>query len=440
MRLRGLSTRRQTWVATVTTGLVAAGLMSAPAADARPVPEPSLTTMSVKSPPGGANVRVLIFYGSAAAGDESPLVNAGIGAIEKIGLSGPADQRFKVEATNDASVFTNETRLGRFNAIVFLTGGGDVLDPEQEAGLEAYMEAGGGFVGIHDAARAEPYSEWFTGLVGARPAAGSPTNVQRAVVEVGDRRHPATKDVPVQWKRPDKWLNWTKNPSGQVHTVARVRESTYQPGSGANGWDHPVSWCRDYDGGRSFYTGMGGTVSSYDETDFRTHLRGALLWTTRLVQADCKATITGNYKAERLTQPNQPGQNDQIGEPHGLVTAPDGRVFYIGRGGADSSQPVITDWNNPDIGKGKGEIHVYDPKTKKVTLAGALTVFGNKGGGDELIKVEEGLLGIELDPRFEDNGWVYLHYTPTRRSTVTHGWPSGASPASRSTRPPTSWT
>lgn len=417
MRLHGLSTRtnrtrRRAWAATVAAGVVAAGLLSGPAANARPAPDPALTTMSIKSPPGGANVRVLLFHGSAAAGDESPLVNAGIEAIEKIGLSGPENQRFQVTATDNASVFTNDTRLSRFNAVVFLTGGGDVLDPAQEAGLEAYMEAGGGFVGIHDAARAEPYSDWFTGLIGARPAASGPADVQRATVEVGDRQHPATKSLPQEWKRPDKWLNWERNPSGEVHTVARVRESTYRPGAGANGADHPVSWCRDYDGGRSFYTGMGGTASSYDETDFRDHLRGALLWTSRLVQADCKAAVNGNYKAERLTQPNQPGQNDQIGEPHGLVTAPDGRVFYIGRGGADSSRPVITDWNNPNIGKGTGEIHVYDPKTKKVTLAGALTVFGNKGGGDELVKVEEGLLGIELDPRFERNGWVYLHYTP----------------------------
>ena len=131
----------------MTAGVVAAGLLSGPAASARPAPDPSLTTMSIKSPPGGANVRVLLFHGSAAGGDESPLVNAGIAAIEKIGLSGPADQRFKVTATDDASVFTDAKKLGRFNAVVFLTGGGDVLDPDQEAGLEAYMEAGGGFVG-----------------------------------------------------------------------------------------------------------------------------------------------------------------------------------------------------------------------------------------------------------------------------------------------------
>ncbi|WP_254667801.1 ThuA domain-containing protein [Streptomyces griseus] len=409
------SRSRRGLAAVVATGALTASLLGGNAASARPYPDPGLkervaTTLSLPSPPGGANVRVLVFH--ASAGQESPTVDAGIAAIEKIGLSGPTAGRFKTVATDDASVFTDGKQLGRYNAVVFLTGGGDVLDPEQEAGLEAYMEAGGGFLGIHDAARTEPYSDWFTGLVGARPAAGGPTNVQRATVEIGDRQHPATKNLPLEWKRPDKWLNWKDNPSGDVHTVARVREITYSPGASANGWDHPVSWCRDYDGGRSFYTAMGGTVSSFAETDFRDHLRGALAWTTRLSQADCTATIDSNYTAERVTQPNQPGQNDQIGEPHGLVTAEDGRVFYIGRGGADSSVPVVTDWNNPDVGKGDGEIHVYDPATKKVTLAGKLSVFGNKGGGDELVKVEEGLLGIELDPDFATNGWVYLHYTP----------------------------
>ncbi|MDX3095020.1 ThuA domain-containing protein [Streptomyces sp. ME19-03-3] len=404
------SRSRRGAAAVLVAGALSASLLGGTSAMARPIPEPVSTTLSLPSPPGGDNVKVLVFHASAT--EESPTVDAGIEAIEAIGLSGPAAKRFKTVATDDASVFTNAKRLGTFNAVVFLTGGGDVLDPEQEAGLEAYMEAGGGFLGIHNAARTEPYSDWFGGLIGARPAAGSPSAVQRAVVEIPDRVNPATKNLPLEWKRPDKWLNWASNPTGTVHTVAKVRESSYQPGTGANGVDHPVSWCRDYDGGRSFYTAMGGTVDSFAETDFRDHLRGALLWTTRLSRADCKATIDANYRAERVTQPNQPGLQDQIGEPHGMVVAPDGRVLYIGRGGGPGGAPVVTDWNSPDMGKGLGQIHVYDPATKKVTLAGALTVFGNKGGGDELTKVEEGLLGIELDPAFETNGWVYLHYTP----------------------------
>ena len=197
-----------------------------------------------------------------------------------------------------------------------------------------------------------------------------------------------------------------------MHTVASVRESTYKPGTGANGADHPISWCRDYDGGRSFYTGMGGTANSFGEADFRDHLRGALEWTTRISRADCKATIDANYTAERVTQPNQPGQQDQIGEPHGLTITPDGRVLYIGRGGGTADDPVVTDWNDPNVGKGLGKIYVYDPKTKKVTLSGALTIFGNRGGGDELNKTEEGLLGITLDPNFESNGWIYVYWSP----------------------------
>ncbi len=134
MHLRGLSTtsaRRRAWVTALTAGVLTAGLVSGPPAGALPAPDPPTTKLAVKSPPGGADVRVLVFHGSAAAGDESPVVNAGIEAIERIGLSGPQNQRFQVEATDDASVFTDATELGRYNAVVFLTGGGDVLDPER---------------------------------------------------------------------------------------------------------------------------------------------------------------------------------------------------------------------------------------------------------------------------------------------------------------------
>ncbi|MCF3962795.1 ThuA domain-containing protein [Streptomyces fuscigenes] len=407
---RRSKTRRRLTVG-LATGALAASLLGTAAASAQPAPEAGAAALALPSPPGGTNVKVLVYYGNT--GQESPTVDAGIEAIEDIGQTGPLAKRFKTVATADGSVFTNAKKLGTFNAVVFLTSPGDVLDPDQEAGLESYVEAGGGFVGIHDAAKTEPYSDWYTGLIGARPAATGPTDVQKATVEVGDRVNPATKDLPLEWKRADNWFNWATNPSGTVHTVASVRESTYKPGQGAAGTaDHPVSWCRDYDGGRSFYTGMGGTVASFAETDFRAHLRGALEWTSRLSRADCKATIDANYKAERVTAPNQPGQQDQIGEPHGLTIAPDGKILYIGRGGGTATDPVVTDWNDPNVGKGTGRIYVWDPKTKKATVAGALTIFGNRGGGDELNKTEEGLVGITLDPNYANNGWIYVYWAP----------------------------
>ncbi|PRX46582.1 F5/8 type C domain-containing protein [Prauserella shujinwangii] len=234
--------------------------------------------------------------------------------------------------------------------------------------------------------------------------------VQEATVSVVDRQHPANEGLPLTWTRSDRWLNWSPNPIGEVHTVAQVQEHTYDPGEGANGPFHPISWCRDYEGGRSFYTGMGGTDGSYGEPRFRTHLLGALQWTTGVVRGDCQATIGSNYEIERLTAENQEGQLDQIGEPHGLTIAPDGTVFYVGKAACPSG-PIVS-WEDPNVGLGCGTIHQWDPETKKVKLLTTLDVMGNRGSGGELVKNEEGLVGIALDPDFAENGWIYVYWMP----------------------------
>ncbi|WP_308121243.1 ThuA domain-containing protein [Paractinoplanes bogorensis] len=238
----------------------------------------------------------------------------------------------------------------------------------------------------------------------------APPAVVRSVVDILDRQHPATKDLPLTVTREDRWYNWESNPVGQVHTLAQVEERHYNPGLGANGPFHPISWCRDYDGGRSFYTGMGHTDGSYSEDAFKKHLTGALGWTSGIVRGDCQATIASNYKVERLTAVNQTGQLDQIGEPHGLTIAPDGTVFYVGKAACPSG-PVVA-WTDPNVGLGCGTIHSYNPATKQVKLLTTLKVMGNRGSGDELVKNEEGLLGIVPDPSFEQNGFLYVYWMP----------------------------
>ncbi len=234
--------------------------------------------------------------------------------------------------------------------------------------------------------------------------------VNRAVVNVLDSRHPATKGLPATISRSDRWYNWDPNPIGAVHTLAQVEERHYDPGTSANGPFHPVSWCRDYQGGRSFYTGMGHTADSYAEEGFRKHLTGALSWATGIVRGDCQATIAANYKTERLTAANKTGQLDQIGEPHGLTIAADGTVFYVGKAACPTG-PVVS-WDDPKVGLGCGTIHSWNPRTKEVKLLTTLPVMGNRGSGTELVKNEEGLLGIAPDPAFADNGWLYVYWMP----------------------------
>ena len=62
-----------------------------------------------------------------------------------------------------------------------------------------------------------------------------------------------------------------------VHVLATLDEETYDEQDGTpEADDHPISWCQRYDGGRSWYTGMGHTQASYGEADFRKHLLGGL--------------------------------------------------------------------------------------------------------------------------------------------------------------------
>ena len=107
--------------------------------------------------------------------------DAGYTALQEIG----AANNLTVERSTDASQFTEE-KLAEYAAVVFLSTNGDVLTAEQEAAFQGYIRGGGGFLGIHDAARLETGSSWFTQLVGARPNAGSPTATQQAMVEVQD--------------------------------------------------------------------------------------------------------------------------------------------------------------------------------------------------------------------------------------------------------------
>ena len=52
--------------------------------------------------------------------------------------------------------------------------------------------------------------------------------------------------------------------------------------------DHPITWCQTYEGGRSFYTGLGHTKESYAEPAFRQLLLGGVRYAAGQVKADCK--------------------------------------------------------------------------------------------------------------------------------------------------------
>lgn len=211
-------------------------------------------------------VRLLVFTRTTAYRHDS--IPAGVEAVRTLG-------DFEVDHTEDPQAL--ETPLDAYAAVVFLSTSGEVLTPAGRERLAAYVEAGGGFVGVHAAACTEYEWPYYGELLGARFDRHPDLQRGRAIVE--DREHPATRHLPAVWDFVDEWYDFRTNPRGEVRVLARADESSYE--GGGMGEDHPLVWCREQGAGRVFYTALGHASEAYDDPDFRAHLLGGIDWAAR---------------------------------------------------------------------------------------------------------------------------------------------------------------
>jgi cytochrome c len=317
--------------------------------------------------------RVLVF--SKTAGFRHSSIEPGIAAIRRLGR----EQGFAVDATEDAGAFS-EKRLARYRAVVFLSTTGDVLDPAQQGAFERYIQAGGGYVGVHSATDTEYDWPWYGRLAGAYfQSHPNDPNVRKGTFRVLDRSHPSTEGLPARWEREDEFYNFKSIDPG-IRVLVDIDEKSYR--GGTNGDRHPMSWYHEFDGGRAFYTNMGHTESSFSEPHFLRHLGGGLRY----------AMGTGALDFGRA----RPEENrfgivslaEKLNEPTELAVLPDERVLYIER---------------------RGAVNLYSPATRRVTRIATIPVSTKYADGKD---AEDGLLGLAADPGFATNGWIYLYYSP----------------------------
>ena len=215
--------------------------------------------------------RALVYTRTAQFRHDS--IPAGVAALEELGR----DVGLGVDATEAPEAFTPQA-LADYRVVVFLSTSGDVLTDAGRSAFGAWVREGGGFVGVHLAAGTEPGWGFFGDLVGARFTRHP--DFQPATVTVEDQRHPATEHLPAQWSFSDEWYEFASNPRGTVRVLASVDERGYE--GGAMGPDHPLAWCHENCGGRSFYTSLGHAEAAYADPAFRAHLAGGLRWAARL--------------------------------------------------------------------------------------------------------------------------------------------------------------
>jgi PKD repeat protein/type 1 glutamine amidotransferase len=333
----------------------------------------------------GREYKVLVF--TKAAGEQHASTAAGVKAVKDLGK----EHRFIVNATADATEFRAD-RLKQFRAVVFLNTSGDVLTEAQQAAFEDYYRDGGGFVGVHSAIETEPSWTFLTELLGTRATRASA--VTQATIKVADRVHVASKSLPEYWQRTDEWYDFASNVRGRSHVLATVDETTYS--GGGNGFDHPIAWCKDHQGGRSFYTAGGHTAAAYGEPAFRRHLAGGIEWAAGMadpVYSDCGATVLANYEQTKIGAP------PNLNEPIGFDQLPDGRILQTARA---------------------GQLRLHDPRDNSSRVIATLPVYTNS---------EDGLYGPAVDNDFATNHWVYLYYAPlAMEPPYPPSTPAGAAP------------
>ncbi|QQM39770.1 ThuA domain-containing protein [Streptomyces liliifuscus] len=302
------------------------GCVSGPAASKGPSGSSGSSGAAASKKPS-AGERVLVF--SKTAGFRHDSIPEGVAAVKSLG----AANGFRVDATEDAGAFSSRN-LGRYDAVVFLSTTGDVLNNAQQRAFEGYIKRGGGYVGIHAAADTEYDWEFYGGLAGAyfqsHPA------IQPARIEVEDRAHPATSHLGESWNRTDEWYNYRSNPRDRAHILASLDESSYSGGTMSG--DHPIAWCQEYRGGRAFYTGSGHTKESYADPAFRQHLLGGIRWAVGAAEADCRPekgySPLFDGTAESLADWKQAGPGSFSLSDDGALTSSGGlgMLWYADRG------------------------------------------------------------------------------------------------------------
>ncbi len=224
--------------------------------------------------------RILVFSKTAAFRHGSiPVARE---AIRELG----AAEGVAVDLTEDGAAFNDDT-LARYDAVVWVSTTGDVLDDDQQAAFERYIQAGGGYAGVHAASDTEYDWAWYGDLVGAY-FVNHPNGTPEATLVTEDFVHPSTAHLPERWTRVDEWYNFNINPRDNVHVLLSIDESTYNPSAQDDDPDHPMSWCHEYDGGRSWYTALGHTDASFTTDElFREHMWEGIASAAGYVEADC---------------------------------------------------------------------------------------------------------------------------------------------------------
>ncbi|KAH3910619.1 hypothetical protein HBH56_144000 [Parastagonospora nodorum] len=219
--------------------------------------------------------RVLVF--TKTSGYRHDSIPASIRALHSLAET---TKHFTLTATEDATLFT-PALLAPFSVIILLQTLGPIFTPLQLSALKNFVRAGGGVVAIHAAAAGMPGDAWYAKLCGAAFDMHPPPSPGTLIVEKDNEGHfvPSNSEGREGWV--DEWYNFTSHPreNGNLEILLRGDTSTFE--GGKMGEDHPLAWCQEFEGGRSFYIALGHFDEAWGDAWFLGWILRGVVWTGR---------------------------------------------------------------------------------------------------------------------------------------------------------------
>jgi type 1 glutamine amidotransferase len=191
-----------------------------------------------------------------------------------------AEKGIGCDASEDPAVFTADN-LKNYRAVIFCNSNNDAFtEPAQSTALTGYVEAGGGFAGIHSASGSERANPDFKRILGGTFKWHTPN--QKFTVLVADKNHPATAGLPAAWAWKDEGYLCDLVPDLHVlldmDTTSVVNPPREKWVLKFDGNRFPLAWCQQVGKGRCFYTALGHDKEAYADPAFRKHIQGGIMW------------------------------------------------------------------------------------------------------------------------------------------------------------------
>lgn len=217
-------------------------------------------------------VRVLVYTknGKGFVHDNIPFA---VASIKKLGLQ----HGFTVDVSDKPIIFT-ENNLKKYTLLIFPSTNNDVFDnDDQRTAFRRYIEAGGGFIGLHSVTGTERNWKWFKMMIGGTFDWHVP--LMSFKVKVIEPDHSTMQGMPAIWERKDECY-FTKEmyPGIKVlmaHDLSSFDQKQQQEikkYSSSFGNYFPAVWYQHFDGGSVWITTLGHRKEDYENPSHVKHI------------------------------------------------------------------------------------------------------------------------------------------------------------------------